>query len=122
MPTTLRSKKKPAKPSTEPKSQDFVGSGNVFHDLGLPNPDLLLAKATLVQQIRDLIDERKLTQAKAASLLGFGQPKISALLRGRTDGYSLDQLFKCLNALGQDVDIIVRPTSKGAAASETRVK
>ncbi len=102
--------------------QVFLGSGNVFRDLGLPNPDRLLAKALLVQQIRDLIDQRKLTQAKAASLLGLDQPKISALLRGRTDGYSLDRLFKCLNVLGQDVDIIVRPTLKGAAASETRVK
>lgn len=114
-------KPKSSLPATE-KSQVFLGSGNVFRDLGLSNPDLLLAKATLVQQIRDLIDERKLTQAKAASLLGLDQPKISALLRGRTDGYSLDRLFKCLNALGQDVDITVRPTSKDAAASETRVK
>ena len=110
------------KQSAAEKPQVFLGSGNVVRDLGLPNPYLLLAKALLVQQIRDLIEQRKLTQAKAASLLGLDQPKISALLRGRTEGYSLDRLFKCLNALGQDVDIIVRPTSKGAAASETRVK
>ena len=45
------------------------GSGNVFADLGLPNPDLAMAKAELVQRIRHLITERKLTQAKAAKLL-----------------------------------------------------
>ncbi len=121
MPISSRSKKPATKPATE-KSQVFLGSGNVFRDLGLPNPDRLLAKALLVQQIRDLIEQRKLTQAKAASLLNLDQPKISALLRGRTDGYSLDRLFKCLNALGQDVDITVRPTAKDSNAAETRIR
>ena len=121
MPTTSPSKKPATKPATE-KSQVFLGSGNVFRDLGLPNPDLLLAKALLVQQIRDLIDQRKLTQAKAASLLGLDQPKVSALLRGRTDGYSLDRLFKCLNSLGQDVEITVRAAAKDSTAAETRIR
>ena len=123
MPTTSHSKKKPAKaPVTDAKSQVFLGSGNVFRDLGLPNPDLLLAKALLVQQIRDLIDQRKLPQAKAASLLGLDQPKVSALVRGRTDGYSLDRLFKCLNSLGQDVEITVRTAAKDSTAAETRIR
>ena len=100
-------------------TQFLTGSGNVFRDLGLPNPDLLLAKATLVQYIRDLIEFRKLTQAKAAALLGLDQPKISALVRGRTDGYSLDRLFKFLNLLGQDVEIRVRPSANGTA--QTRI-
>ena len=119
MTTTSRSKKPAEKPATEAKSQVFAGSGNVFKDLDLPNPDLLLTKALLVQQIRDLIEQRKLTQAKAATLLGLDQPKISALARGRTDGYSIDRLFKFLNLLGQDVEITIRPTANGAA--ETRV-
>ena len=46
-------------PATDAKSQVFLGSGNVFRDLGLLNPDLLLAKATLVQQIRELIEQRR---------------------------------------------------------------
>jgi len=83
----------------------FLGSGIVFRDLGLPNPDLLLAKATLIQHIRDLIEQRKLTQAKAAALLGLDQLKISALRSGRTDGYSIDRLFKFLNLLGHAVEI-----------------
>jgi predicted XRE-type DNA-binding protein len=83
----------------------------VFADLGVPQPDLALAKAKLVQQIRTLIAARKLTQAKAADLLGLDQPKVSTLLRGRTDGYSLDRLFKLLHRLGQHVEIIVRPAA-----------
>lgn len=88
------------------------GSGNVFADLGLPNSDLAVAKAELVQRIRTLIAARNLTQAKAAELLGLDQPKVSALVRGRVEGYTLDRLIRFLNALGQRVEITVRPTAK----------
>ncbi len=90
------------------------GSGNVFADLDLPNPDLALAKAELVQHIRNLIAEQQLTQAKAAELLGLDQPKVSALVRGRVEGYSIDRLFRFLNSLGQRVEITVRPRTKTA--------
>jgi predicted XRE-type DNA-binding protein len=90
------------------------GSGNVFADLGLPNPDLALAKAELVRRIRALIGERKLTQSEAAGLLGLDQPKVSALVRGRVQGYSIDRLFRLLNALGQRVEITIRPKARGA--------
>jgi predicted XRE-type DNA-binding protein len=83
----------------------------VFADVGLPHPELAFAKAELVQRIRDLIAERKLTQVKAAKLLGLDQPKVSALVRGRVEGYSLDRLLRFLSALGQRVEITVRPTT-----------
>ncbi len=95
-------------------------SGNVFADLGLKDPEELLAKSELVQRIADIIAERKLTQVRAARLLGIDQPKVSALLRGRLDGFSIDRLFRFLNALGDDVEIIVRPARSGEAAG-TRV-
>src|SRR5262245_13890474 len=85
------------------------GSGNVFSDLALPSPDLALAKAELIQHIRVLIDEQNLTQVKAAKVLGLDQPKVSALVRGRVEGYTLDRLIRFLNALGQRVEITVRP-------------
>ena len=88
------------------------GSGNEFADLGLPNPDLALAKADLVRRIRVLIAERKLAQAKAGELLGLDQPKVSALVRGRVEGYTLDRLFRFLNAFGQRVEITVRRNEK----------
>jgi predicted XRE-type DNA-binding protein len=89
----------------------------VFADLGFSNPDLALAKADLVQRIRELIEQRKLTQVRAAELLGLDQPKVSALLRGRVEGYSIDRLFRFLTALGQRVEITVRPTAGDAEAS-----
>lgn len=99
------------KPTTDNPVRIDRGSGNVFADLGIPNPDLALAKAELVQRIRDLIAERKLTQAKAGELLGLDQPKVSALVRGRVEGYSFDRLIRLLNALGQRIEITVRPSA-----------
>ena len=93
----------------------------MFADLGVAQPDLALAKAKLVQQIRDVVAERKLTQAKAAQLLGLDQPKVSALVRGRVEGYSIDRLFKFLNLLGQRVEITVRPAGADAVSADTRV-
>jgi predicted XRE-type DNA-binding protein len=107
-----RSRSGAKKTATDRLGRVERGSGNVFADLALPNPDLALAKAQLVQHIRDLIAERKLTQAKAGELLGLDQPKVSALVRGRVGGYSIDRLFRFLNALGQRVEITIRPTAK----------
>jgi predicted XRE-type DNA-binding protein len=94
--------------------------GNVFADLGLKNPEEMLAKAELVRRICDIITERKLTQTKAASLLDIDQPKISALMRGKLDGFSMDRLFRFLNALGRDVEIIIRP-ARQVGDADTRV-
>jgi predicted XRE-type DNA-binding protein len=95
-------------------------SGNVFADLDLKDPEELLAKAELVQRICDIIAERKLTQTRAAALLGIDQPKVSALIRGKLDGFSLARLFRFLNALGRDVEIVIRPPRHEGAAG-TRV-
>jgi predicted XRE-type DNA-binding protein len=95
-------------------------TGSVFADLGLKNPEELLAKAELVHRIADIIAERKLTQVRAAKLLGIDRSKVSALLRGKLDGFSTDRLFRFLNAFGKDVDIVIRPARSGETAG-TRV-
>src|SRR5580692_9304170 len=88
------------------------GSGNVFRDLGLPDADLLQAKADLVHRISVLIGKRGMSQVKAAEVLGITQPKISALLHGRLEGFSMDRLVRFLIALDQDVRISVRSKEK----------
>jgi len=96
--------------------QDFVVSrGNVFADLGLPNPEEALAKAELAQKIIVLIRDRRLTQADAAKILGVDQPKISALMRGRLTGFSLERLMRLLILFGQDIQITVRANTKEPA-------
>jgi len=88
------------------------GSGTVFRDLGLADADLLKAKADLVHHISMLIAERGLTQVQAAEVLGVTQPKISALLHGHLEGFSMDRLVRFLSALDRDVEISVRPKAK----------
>jgi predicted XRE-type DNA-binding protein len=97
-----------------------TSSGNVFADLGLANPEELLVKAALVRQIGELIALRQLTQTQAAELLGVDQPKVSALLRGKLAGFSIERLFRFLNALGSDVEI--RVTTKPCSDSPARTK
>jgi len=88
------------------------GSGNVFRDLGLADADVLQAKADLVFKISAIIEKRGLSQVEAGRVLGVTQPKISALLRGRLDGFSLERIMRFLAALDQRVEINVRPKSR----------
>lgn len=96
-------------------------SGNVFADLGLPGAEELVTKAEIVSRISDIIAKRKLTQAATAGILGIDQPKVSALVRGRLDGFSIERLFRFLNALDRDVEITIKPKKKGAVIGRTRV-
>jgi predicted XRE-type DNA-binding protein len=88
------------------------GSGNVFADLGLPNPEQELLKARLTLQIHKIIKARGLTQAQAGDILGIKQPHVSALMRNRAGNFSVGRLMEFLTALGQDVQITVKPTRK----------
>jgi predicted XRE-type DNA-binding protein len=86
--------------------------GNVFDDLCLCNPQDRLAKAKIADRICQIITQLGLTQAKAAELLHLDQPKISALMRGKLKGFSVERLFRCLNDLGLDVEITIRPARR----------
>ena len=101
-----------AKPGPVLEVQVTRGSGNVFADLGFPNPEEHLAKAQLVLMIGGVIRDRRLTQHDAAALMGIDQPKVSNLLRGGFRGFSTHRLMEFLNALGRDVDIVVRAAPK----------
>jgi predicted XRE-type DNA-binding protein len=87
------------------------GSGNVFADIGLPNPEERLTKADLAMQIAAGLRARRLSQVKAAALFGIDQPKISRLLRGQLSGFSTERLIHFLTLLGQDVVIVVKPST-----------
>ena len=85
-----------------------ASSGNVFADLGLENSDELLVKAELARKIGSIISKQNMTQVQAAEILGIDQPKVSALLNGKLSGFSIVRLFRFLNALGNDVEIVVK--------------
>jgi predicted XRE-type DNA-binding protein len=93
----------------KPKQSDvFVGSGNVFADLGLRDADELLFKANLAREISRAIRALGLTQKAAAAALGIDQPKVSRIERGDLYGISAEQLMRFLTVLGRDVSVMVR--------------
>ena len=96
-------------------------SGNVFADLAVPRASEALAKAEIAHRIIELLESRGLTQVASAEVLGIDQPKVSALKRGRLEGFSTDRLFKFLNALGRDVEIVIKKKPNGARPARVRV-
>ncbi len=84
-------------------------SGNVFADLGLPNPEEHLVKATIALAIARIIRERGLTQEQAGEVLGLAQPKVSDLVRGRLDKFTIDRLLRYMRKLDFDVTIHFKP-------------
>jgi predicted XRE-type DNA-binding protein len=101
--------------------RDYVeSSGNVFADLGLPNPEEMLAKAELAIKIAEILRQRRLTQVQAAAMLGVDQPKVSALIRGRLSGFSIERLLRFLLLLGTDVSITIMPRQRLRSKLSTR--
>lgn len=88
------------------------GRGNVFADLGLPNPERELLKAQLTLQIYTILKDSGMTQVEIAKVLGVQQPQVSLLMRNRAGNFSVGRLMEFLTALRRDVEIIVRPTRK----------
>jgi predicted XRE-type DNA-binding protein len=97
------------------------GSGNVFADIGLPNAGEHLIKAQLVTKIGGLMRARGLKQVAAAKLFGVTQPDVSNMLHGDFRQFSVERLLRFLVALGQDVEIVVRPHQGTRKAAQLRV-
>jgi predicted XRE-type DNA-binding protein len=97
------------------------GSGNVFADIGLPDPEERLAKADLAIRISEAIRARRLTQTRAAHILKIDQPKISRLLRGQLSGFSTERLMHFLTLLGRDVEITVKAAPRSRRQGHLRV-
>lgn len=100
------------KETGEERIQFEAGSGNVFADIGIPEPEEVLAKARLADLIAESLEEEGLTQTQAAELLDIDQGSVSKLVNGRLDGFSQGRLIRYLNVLGKDVQIIVRRSER----------
>lgn len=87
-------------------------SGNVFEDLGFEDAPQRLAKAELASRINDIIEKRRLQQTEAGKILGINQPKVSSLMHGRLEGFSIERLFTFLIRLDQDIKIIIKEKPK----------
>ena len=91
-------------------------SGNVFADMELLDAAELDTKARLGGAINLIVERKHLTQAELATALGINQPKVSALLRYKLEGFSVERLMHFLVALGQDVEIVVRDKPRSRSA------
>ena len=89
-----------------------MGSGNIFADLGLPDAEKLKIKSGLVIEITKAVRKLGLTQEEAARRMGITQPKVSGMLRGDFSNLSERKLMDCLNRLGYDIEIKVRPATE----------
>ena len=101
-------------PKRKPNSTSVVpSSSNVFADLGLPEAEEKQTKVKLAVAINQIIEGMGLSQTGAAERLHLNQPKISALANYRLSGFSVERLIHFLNALGRDVDIVIRKPRTG---------
>lgn len=91
-------------------------SGNVFADLGLPDAEELDTKVRLGAAICRVVERRGLTQAHVAALLDINQPKVSALLHYKLEGFSVERLMRFLTALGHDVEIVIKAKPRARSA------
>ena len=96
--------------------------GNIFGTLGFPDAEELKAKAQLVIRIIQIIEERGLKQVEAAEIMGIDQPKVSQLVHGKLDGFSMERLYRLLNALGIDIEIVVKPMPKSRSTATLSVR
>jgi predicted XRE-type DNA-binding protein len=104
-------------------SQDRVvrGSGNVFADLGLSDAKELQTKLRLAHAINEIVEGRRLTQARAAEVLGVPQPKISSLRNYKLEGFSVERLMTFLTSLDRDVEISIRKRTSSRSPAKITV-
>lgn len=89
-----------------------MSSGNVFADLGLRDADKLKIKSGLVIEITKAVRRLGLSQEEAGRRMGLPQPKVSGLFRGELASISERKLMDCLNRLGYDIEIKVKPATR----------
>ena len=92
-------------------------TGNVFLDLGFPPDEAenLRIRSDLMDQVIHVIESRGLTQKKAAELFGVTQPRVSDLVRGKIDLFSIDMLVNMLALAGVKVSLTVEHKTRRVA-------
>jgi predicted XRE-type DNA-binding protein len=94
-----------------------LGSGNVFADLGLPDPDERQLHVRLTVRLNDLLKAEGLTQAAAANLLGITQPHVSELKNYKLSGFSSERLLHYITLLNRDIEIFLSPRTNSNSNS-----
>ncbi len=95
------------------------GGGNVFRDLGLPNPNLEHLRSILAANIIGVLDDRCLTIRKAEELTGIAAADFSRIRQVKLERFTVDRLMNVLDRLGQDVEISVEVHARQAVSAPT---
>ena len=104
----------------EPMAHDIeLGSGNVFADLNLPDPEERQLRVQLAVRLNDLLAAEGLTQAAAAKRMGIAQPHVSELKHYKLGRFSSERLLHYITLLNRDVEIFIRPRVSGASQRST---
>lgn len=99
----------------EPPIETIQGSGNLFRDLGLPNPELEQLRAVLAANIITVLDERGLSVRQAQALTGIAAADFSRIRNTRLGRFTVDRLMTVLHRLGAPVEVTVTPGARAAA-------
>jgi predicted XRE-type DNA-binding protein len=105
----------------EEKIEFELSSGNVFADIGFDNAEEMLLKSELVRQINSTIKLRGLNSIQAIDLLNIDDEMLSNLSRGRLTELSIENLFRHLNILGRDLEIVLKPQSASSNKGKLKV-
>jgi predicted XRE-type DNA-binding protein len=110
------------KPSDLEQNTKFeIGSGNVFADIGFDNAEEMLLKSELVRQINNTIEGKELTTLQAKDLLKLDEETLFNLSRGSLTELTLENLFRCLNILGRDLEVVLKPRSTSSSQGKLKV-
>jgi predicted XRE-type DNA-binding protein len=105
----------------EEKIQFELGSGNVFADIGFDNAQEMQLKSELVRQINNTIKTKKLDPEQAKNLLSLDEDMLANLSKGRLTELTIENLFRYLNILGRDLEIVLKPQSASSRQGKLKV-
>jgi predicted XRE-type DNA-binding protein len=107
--------------NTEQNIEFEISSGNIFADIGFENAEEMLLKSELVRQINKIIKERELTSIQTRDLLNLNAELLSNLSKGRLTELTLENLFRYLNILGRDLEVVLKPRSTSNSQGKLQV-
>jgi predicted XRE-type DNA-binding protein len=109
------------RPDSEQNIEFEIGSGNVFADIGFDNAEEMLLKSELVRQVNRTIKDRDLNPIQVKRTLCLDENMLSNLTQGRLTELTIEHLFRYLNILGRDLEIVLKPRSASSSKGKLQV-
>jgi predicted XRE-type DNA-binding protein len=105
----------------EEKIEFELGSGNVFADIGFDNAEEMQLKSELIRQINNTIKIKELDPEQTKNLLSLDEDMLANLSKGRLTELTIENLFRYLNILGRDLEIVLKPQSGSSRQGKLKV-